>query len=280
MTQPAVSIQLKNFQRQFDIPLIEIVGRKVYVTEFGQEIAVLAESIIEKVQEIDVRTHLFKGQLTGKMKLAVVSTGKYVIPYFLTDFLRQHPAVELQMDVTNKSSVVESLENNEVDFALVSILPQHLSIDSIQLLSNELYVVSNQPVQAKRKRGVDTLKEMTLIYRELGSGTRQTMEGFLQQRQIQGKRKIELATNEAVKQAVIAGLGNSIMPIIGLRNELLSKQLHIIPTQDFPLVTAWHLIWLAGKRHTPAAAAWLEFVKTNNEQIIAQHFQWRQEVLE
>lgn len=279
MTQPAVSIQLKNFQKQFDIPLTEIVGRQLYVTEFGLEIADLAEKIIEQVNEINIRTHLFKGQLTGKIKLAVVSTGKYVIPYFLTDFLHQHPEVELQMDVTNKSTVIQSLENNEVDFALVSILPKQLSIDSIQLLSNELFVVSNEPTKSKRKLSVDALKEMTLIYRESGSGTRQTMEGFLQDRQIQGKRKIELATNEAVKQAVIAGLGNSIMPVIGLRNELLNKQLHIIPTHEFPLVTAWHLIWLSGKNHAPAAASWLEYVKSNNEQIINQHFGWRKDVL-
>ncbi len=139
LTQPAVSIQLRNFQDQFDIPLTEVIGRKIYITDFGREIAKAAEVIIQQVHAINYKTMAYKGQLTGRLKISVVSTGKYVMPYFLSQFMQQHPGIELEMDVTNKQKVIESLENNEVDFALVSILPKNLSIEKLDLLQNKLF---------------------------------------------------------------------------------------------------------------------------------------------
>ncbi len=143
LTQPAVSIQLRNFQSQFEIPLTEVVGRKIYITDFGKEISVSAENIINQVHAINYKTLAYKGQLTGRLKISVVSTGKYVMPYFISDFIRDQKGIELIMDVTNKSSVLESLENNEVDFALVSILPTTLNIEKLDLLQNKLYLVGN-----------------------------------------------------------------------------------------------------------------------------------------
>src|SRR5690606_9967783 len=136
LTQPAVSIQLKNFQDQFPIPLTEVVGRKLYITEFGKEIAMAAEKIINEVYAINYKTLAYKGELSGRLKISVVSTGKYVMPYFLSEFIKLNPGVELIIDVTNKSRVVESLELNEVDFALVSVLPQKLKVNAVELMKN------------------------------------------------------------------------------------------------------------------------------------------------
>ena len=143
LTQPAVSIQLRNFQDQFDVPLTEVIGRKLYVTDFGKEIAIAAEKILNEVHAINFKTMAFKGQLTGRLKISVVSTGKYVIPYFLSDFLKQNQGVELLLDVTNKTKVLKNLENNEVDFSLVSVLPETLQIEKIELMPNTLYLVAN-----------------------------------------------------------------------------------------------------------------------------------------
>ena len=121
LTQPAVSIQLKKLQDQFDIPLSEVIGRKIYITDFGHEIALAAENILNQVHAINFKTMAYKGQLAGRLRISVVSTGKYVMPYFISDFMAQHPGINLQMDVTNKQRVTESLEQNEVDFSLVSI---------------------------------------------------------------------------------------------------------------------------------------------------------------
>ena len=115
LSQPAISIQLKNFQDQFEIPLTEVVGRQLYVTDFGKEISIIAQRIINEVQEIQNKTLAFKGELTGRLTLSVVSTGKYIIPFFLSDFLKSNPGVELSLDVTNKVKVLKSLEKNEVE---------------------------------------------------------------------------------------------------------------------------------------------------------------------
>ena len=113
LTQPAVSIQLKNLQDQFDIPLIEIVNRKLTVTDFGREVADAAKRILSEVRSIESKTMAYKGYLVGQLKISVVSTGKYSMPFFISGFLKQHPGVDLIMDVTNKSQVLKTLEQNE-----------------------------------------------------------------------------------------------------------------------------------------------------------------------
>src|SRR4028119_9218 len=143
LTQPAVSIQLRNFQHQFVIPLTEVIGRKLYVTDFGKEIAIAAENILNEVYAINYKTLSYKGKVAGRLKLSIVSTGEYVMPYFVSEFIRNNEGVELQMDVTNKLKVVESLEKNEVDFSLVSVLPINLQTEKLELIENKLFLVGN-----------------------------------------------------------------------------------------------------------------------------------------
>jgi DNA-binding transcriptional LysR family regulator len=275
LTQPAVSIQLKNFQDQFDIPLTEVLGRKIYITDFGREIAAAAENIINQVYAINYKTQAFKGQLTGRLKISIVSTGKYIMPYFLTSFMQKHAGIELLMDVANKNSVIESLENNEVDFALVSILPSNLSIESLDLLQNKLYLVGNAAIKAKKNaQPKDIFNDLPLIFREKGSGTRQTMVKFIEGNRLSVLKKMELTSNEAVKQALIAGLGYSIMPLIGIRNELQNNELQIIPVKGLPITTNWSLIWLKGKKHAPVSLAFLEYLKAEKSEIVKKTFSW------
>ncbi|WP_332453252.1 LysR family transcriptional regulator [Chryseobacterium aquaticum] len=275
LTQPAVSIQLRNFQDQFDIPLTEVIGRKIYITDFGREIAKAAEVIIQQVHAINYKTMAYKGQLTGRLKISVVSTGKYVMPYFLSQFMQQHPGIELEMDVTNKQKVIESLENNEVDFALVSILPKNLSIEKLDLLQNKLFLVGNPYQLVENKENVkDFFESLPLIFREKGSGTRQTMEKFINQNHISVLKKMELTSNEAVKQALLAGLGFSIMPLIGIRNELRNNELQIIPMKGLPIKTDWSLIWLKEKKHSPVSEAFLQFLEKQKESIAHETFSW------
>lgn len=275
LTQPAVSIQLKNFQDQFDIPLTEVVGRKIYITDFGKEIAESVESILNQVHTINHKTLRYKGQLAGRLKLSVVSTGKYVMPYFLSAFIKQHSGIELLMDVTNKVQVVESLENNEVDFSLVSILPVNLNIEKLDLLQNKLYLVGNTEQKHKKSTYTkDIFKDLPLIYREKGSGTRQTMETFIERNNIPVMKKMELTSNEAVKQAVLAGLGYSIMPLIGIKNELHDGELQIVPVNGLPIKTMWRLVWLKGKKHSPVATSFLNHIKREKSNIIKDKFDW------
>ena len=275
LTQPAVSIQLKNFQNQFEIPLTEVVGRKIFITDFGKEIALAAENILNQVYAINYKTSAHKGQLAGRLKISVVSTGKYVIPYFLSDFLKLHTGIELVLDVTNKLKVIESLEKNEVDFSLVSVLPEMLQIEKIELLQNKLFVVGNSKNGYINKIYDSSIfKTLPLIYREKGSGTRQTIEKFILQNNLPVSKKMELTSNEAVKQAVIAGLGCSIMPLIGIKNELQNGELKIIPVKGFPIKSVWNLIWLKNKNFSPVANSFLNHLKNEKKKIIKDQFDW------
>lgn len=275
MTQPAVSIQLKNFQEQFDIPLTEVVGRQLYVTDFGMEIYHMAEKIINEVYQINYKTLAYKGNLTGRLLISIVSTGKYVMPYFLSDFLNEHKGVDLVMDVTNKSKVINSLQKNEIDFALVSVLPEGLHVHEEILMDNELFIVSKKRERSSKKPiGRNELNKLQLIFREEGSGTRHVMENYFKKHNIHLRKKMELTSNEAVKQAVIAGLGGSILPLIGIRNELMNGDLKIIPANGFPIRSKWRLIWLKEKKLSPVAEAYIKYISKNKHKILSDHFSW------
>ena len=212
MTQPAASIQLKNFQDQFDISLTEVIGRQLYVTAFGEEIY---------------------------------------------------------------AACINILNLNKVDFSLVSILPEAIAIDNIQLMSNQLYLIgSKQLKHPKKSQDPSFIADLPLIYRESGSGTRQTMERFLERHNIKPRKMLELTSNEAVKQAVIAGLGYSIVPLIGLKNELVQGELSIIPIKGMPIESSWNLIWLKSKKFSPPARAFLDYITSHKDDIMHRHFEW------
>lgn len=263
MTQPALSIQLKNFQSQFDIPLTEIIGKKLKVTDFGMEIAELAESILVESDKIKYKTKAYEGALTGKLKIAAASTGKYVIPYFLPDFLKSNPGIDLVLDVSNKSEVIKSLLNHDVDFALVSVIPENLFINEEILIENKLYMVSPNE---------ESTQDLPLIYREEGSATRKSMIEYF--KDSKERKSITLTSNEAVKQAVMAGIGISILPLIGIKSELINKDLHIVKSFDLPLTTNWRLIWLKDRKLSPIANEYLKFVRANKYDIIQEQFDW------
>lgn len=272
LTQPAVSIQLKNFQKNFTNPLTEIINKKLFVTDFGKEIALAAENIISELETINYKSIGYNNVLSGKLKISIISTGKYIMPFFLADFLQQHSSIDLELDVTNKAKVINSLEKNEIDFALVSILPENIQIKKVDLMENKLMLVGNKKTAQILQQQKINLDTIPLIYREIGSGTRQTMEQFIQKNKLQAKKKITLTSNEAVKQAIIAGMGVSIMPIIGIKNELASGKLEVIPIKGLPIVTTWSLIWLKEKKLSAIAQAYIDFLKLHKESISEVHF--------
>jgi len=263
MTQPALSIQLKNFQTQFDISLFDRVGKRMHLTDFGKSISEIAENILKEADTLRYKTKEYEGLLTGKLRISCASTGKYVIPYFLSGFINQYPGIDLTLDVSNKTFVLKNIKDNEVDFALVSVVPDKLQVNEELLLENKLFLVG------KKKTFVE---EDPLIYREEGSATRSAMSDYLGN---PTKRKsMELTSNEAVKQAVVAGLGCSVLPLIGMQNEINSKQLYIIRSKGLPISTYWRLIWLKNKKLSPIAAAYLNYIQEEKEQIIEKYFQW------
>lgn len=275
LTQPAVSIQLKKLQDQFNIPLFEVVGRQLFITEFGKEIVEVAEKILEEVQIIKYKSLTYQEKLAGKLKIAIVSTAKYAMPYILSNFINTNSGVDLTMDVTNKSSVIKSLEDNEVDFAMVSTIPKNLKIDRIELMKNKLFLVgANRQTRPSKSISKKDFEKQPLIFREYGSATRLAMEDYLASRQILVTKKMEFTSNEAVKQAIIAGLGVSIMPLIGIKNSLQTGELQIIPSKGLPIETTWNLIWLKSKNLSRVAKAFIGYLQENKHSIISENFGW------
>ncbi len=274
LTQPAVSIQLKNFQDQFEIPLTEVIARKIYITDFGKEIATMAASILEGVEAINAKKVTYAGKVFGKLTISIVSTAKYLMPFFLSGFMRKYPNVELVMNVTNKASVVEDLENNRVDFSLVSLMPDTINLERLDLLTNKLFLVVGANVEMPSlKNPIEILEKLPLIYREEGSATRSLMEKYIKTKKVAVVKKIELTSNEAVKQAVLSGMGCSIMPLIGIKNEVEKWNLKIFDLDGLPIETQWSLVWPSGKKHTPLVKTFFEYLEAHKEQIIKENFQ-------
>ncbi len=263
MTQPALSIQLKNFQNQFDIPLTEVIGKQLYITDFGKSIAEIAENVLKEADAIKYKTKEYSDLLAGKLRISSASTGKYVIPYFLSGFQKKYPGIDIILDVSNKTTVVQNLKDNEIDFALVSVIPVGIDIEEEVLLENKIFKVSHKNTSTKSN---------PLIFREDGSATRMAMDEYY--KKTKERKSIKLTSNEAVKQAVIAGLGNSLIPLIGIKNELNNGELQIIPSKGLPIVTNWRLVWLKKKKLSPIAQTYLDFLRENKEDIIKHKFEW------
>jgi DNA-binding transcriptional LysR family regulator len=274
ISQPAVSVQLKKFQDFFDNPLYEVIGRKLHLTDFGLEIAAVCRATMQEAQQLKNKSKEHKGELWGTLKISVVSTAKYVMPYLLSDFLRIHQGIDLKMDVTNKLAVLVSLEKNEIDFAMVSTLPENIQIEKIQLMPNKLHLIGSKSMPLITELNEELGSSHTFIFREKGSATRQIMETVLKEKKVSIAKQLQLTSNEAVKQAVLAGLGYSIMPLIGLKNALQNGDVKIMPVDGLPVTTNWHLIWLKNKKFSAAQTAFLNYLKEEKDAILHDKFQW------
>ncbi|AMQ57986.1 LysR family transcriptional regulator [Algoriphagus sanaruensis] len=274
MTQPAVSIQLKNLQEQFNVPLTEIIGKKIHITEFGQELVSTADRIFEELNQIENRMLELKGLLGGKIRISAVSTGKYIIPYLMADFTKIHPHVDISLEVSNRFTVLAHLQENSTDLALVSLWPDDLDLESVTLASNKWYLVCAPEKATEYQAYIESgnWAKIPFVLREKGSGTRTMMETFFQDRDIIINSKMELATNEAVKQAVMAGLGASVISNFSMTQELKDKRIAILTYPNLPLVADWKLIWLKQKNHNPAVKAFIRWVNENRDTILHEHF--------
>jgi DNA-binding transcriptional LysR family regulator len=167
------------------------------------------------------------------------------------------------LDVTNKIKTVNSLRNNDIDFALVSVVPDDLDVYEEPIIENRLYLVGNKSRYSE---------DLPFIFREEGSATRLAMDNYL--RLGKQRKRLELTSSEAVKQAVIAGLGYSIISLIGMKNELESNEIHILPSKGLPIITSWRLIWLKSKKLSPVAGEFLRFIQEEKAQIVRTNFAW------
>lgn len=273
LSQPAISIQLKNLQSQFDLPLTEVIGRQLYVTDFGDEIVARSKRILDEADAIRYTVDQYKGMLTGSIKISVVSTGKYVIPYFLKAFMDKYPGVDIMLDVSNKNMVIETMQKNDCDFSLVSIVPEEMNVEKLELMENRLYLAGSSENKTRVQYPSD-LKKLTLLFREEGSATRKAMIEYLKKHDITPAKSMTLVSNEAIKQSIIAGLGFSIVPLIGLRTVLETDKVRLYPIKGLPIRTKWHLIYNRNKQLTPAQKEFVNYINLHKEEVVEKHFDW------
>jgi DNA-binding transcriptional LysR family regulator len=256
--------------------LVDLVQKRIYLTSFGLDFQDTARRILDEARGFEERTAEKKGLLSGTLRISAVSTGKYIAPYLLAEFLRLHPHLDLALDVTNRAKVLEDLAANRADLALISVLPEKTALESLPLMENELVCVAQRPLAAPLPADgvypLGVLEDVPVLFREEGSATRTAMERLLSAHQIEPKKKLVLSTNEAVKQAVMAGLGVSIVPLIGMRSALREEKAVVVPIRGLPLRSTWHIVWPSGKVLSPAAHAFVQALRTDGPRWIAQHF--------
>jgi len=266
MSQPAVSIQIKQLQQAIDIQLIEIIGKKLYLTEAGERLYSMQQTIQEHTDAFEAYTSELKGGLTGNLSISAASTAKYFLPYLLGAFQKKYPKVKITLKVTNRNEVLQHLYNNEFQLAILTQLPDDPSIIATPFLDNPLVMACppNHPLSNKTSLTLQNIKDEPFIFREPGSGTRMVMERLLQKADIEPNIAMELGTNEAVKQAIMAGIGISLISYLSMYSELNTGKIDILQVKTFPVKTRWHTLYRKNKVITRVLKNFLDFLEQDN----------------
>jgi len=262
LTQPAVSMQVRQLEDEVGLPLFEKIGKRISLTEAGHELFHYSRNINRSLQDMEEVLESLKGVNRGRLSVAVASTVNYFAPRLLAAFHQHYPGIGLRLDVTNRERLVHQLQANTVDMVLMGQPPDAVDVESEAFMANPLVVVAppEHPLATERRIPVRRLAEETFVMREPGSGTRQAMERFFGERDMVIQYGMQMTRNEAIKQAVRAGLGLSVVSLHTVELELETKRLVILDVEGFPLERQWHLVYRRGRRLSPAAQAFRQFV--------------------
>jgi len=270
LTQPGVSMHIKELESNAGLPLFERLAKKLCLTEAGEELLTRAREILRALKDTEDALDALKGLRRGRINLAVVSTAKYFVPQLLAQFRREYPELEIRLAVNNRDSVIEQLVTNEVDLAIMGRSPQALDTVAEAFAQNPHVIIAapDHPLAARRRIPVDRMATETFIVREPGSGTRLAMQRFFEERQVACKVGMEMASNETIKQAVMAGMGVSFISRHTIDLELTIRRLVVLDVRGTPVMRQWHVAHLAKKRLSPTAAAFKAFVLEHGRELL------------
>ena len=270
LSQPAVSMQIKQLEDSAGISLFEQIGKKTYLTEAGQEMYHYSRTIAQQLVEIEEVLEQLKGVSRGHLTIAVASTANYFATRLLAAFAKAHEGVSFSLDVTNRASLLRQLEQNECDVVIMGKPPENMELVTEPFMENPLVVIAppDHPLVEKKKISMQRLQEETFVVRESGSGTRIAMERFFDEQGFQLKTGMEMTSNEAIKQAVEAGLGLGIVSTHTLALELEAKHLVVLAVEKFPILRHWYVVHRQGKRLSPVAEAFRQFVLGQAEDVL------------
>ena len=255
VTQPTASMQLKELSRGVGLSLYEVIGKQVHLTAAGEELAKTARAMLGEWQAFSHYVDGIKGLERGQLRLAVVSTAKYFVPRMLGEFCTNHPEIDIALEVLNRDGVVTLLRENRVDLAVMSTPPTDLDVEREHFMANPLVAIAptHHPLVARPDLTIEELAKNNFILREPGSGTRMAIDRFFDQSRIKPRVRLELGSNEAIKQAVAGGLGLSILSRHALSPDPATEGLAILDLVGFPILSNWYIVHLTGKRLSPIA---------------------------
>lgn len=262
LTQPAVHIQFKRLEENMGLPLIEQVGKKLLLTHAGNEVYDAALAVMTRLKALSDTLDDMKGHVTGPLKIAVVTSAKFFMPHFLGRFLRKYPQVQPQLTVTNRARVIERLQGNQDDFVVMGQIPEHLDLTVHPFMENPLVMAAHpeHPLAGKKNIPFGRLANERILLRESGSGTRSATERLFAEHGLQLNLYMELGSGEAIKQAIMANLGLSIVPLGSLELELDAGRIVLLDIEGFPLQKMWHAVHLGNKQLGLTARVFLDFL--------------------
>jgi len=272
LTQPAVSIQLKRLEEQAGLPLLEQVGKKIFPTAAGRVVHKTARSVLAQLTTLDEEIDALKGEIRGPLQISVITTGKYFMPHLLGHFLHLHPGVEPRLKFTNRARLVERLLNNVDDFVVMGQVPEDAKLVSYPFLENILGFVApaGHPLAERKNIPLAEVIRERYIGRESGSGTRQAVNRLLAQHGLQVEPYMELGSSEAIKQAVLAGLGIAVISLHSVQLEQEAGRLVVLDVEGFPIKRRWYAVHLKGKRLSLVAQTFLDFILEQGQQVLEQ----------
>ncbi len=262
LTQPAVSIQVRLLEQSIELPLFEQIGKKVFLTEAGEELQHYSRAVAEQLAAAEAVIDELKGLHRGRLKITVATTANYFVPNLLAAFTHRYQGVNIVLDVTNRSGLLQQLEFNETDIVIMGRPPDGHELEFAPFRDNPLVIVAppDHPLARRKRVPLSKLHDQTFLVREPGSGTRIAMERFFAERGVEVKTGMEVGSNEAIKQSVQAGLGLGLLSRDTLAMELQLKQLKILGVEGFPIMRRWYLVHRRGKRLSSIARAFKEFL--------------------
>jgi len=269
LTQPAVSMQIKQLEEAVGLPLFEQLGKKIYLTVAGKEFLHYCRNILDQLTEAENVLAEMKGVDRGKLTMGVATTASYFATQLLAEFCKRYPKVSVSLNVTNRETLLQQLAQNQLDMAIMGKPPEGLDLDMTSFMENPLVIIAavNHPLAHTSDIPLSRLQQETFLVREQGSGTRIAMERFFTEQAIKLTTGTEMSTNEAIKQAVQAGMGLGILSLHTVSLELEANRLVVLDVQSFPIMRDWYVVHRKGKRLTATAQMFKEFLLKEGAQI-------------
>ncbi len=269
LTQPAVSLQIRQLEALIGQPLFDYIGKKLYLTEAADALLRASSDIFGRLESLDMQLSDLQGSLQGQLNLAVESSAKYFVPHLFAAFKRQYPEVNLQLVVVNHAQAVRRLSANRDDLLIMSQVPQDMSLEFLPFLDNPIIAVAppDHPLVAQANLTLQDLCTSPLLVREQGSGTRKAIEDYCHQKRAHFQQTIELGSMESQREGVIAGLGIALLSRHAVRRELETGALRELPVKELPLMRSWCLVHPRGKYLSPVAQTFFAFIRAERAQI-------------